>query len=57
MIISYANGNSAGKYYYKELIEGTKRYRTKLIKGAVTLKQAEEIKKQEQKKAIKKLYP
>ena len=43
MIISYANGNSAGKYYYKELIEGTKRYRTKLIKGAGTLKQAEEL--------------
>ena len=43
MIISYANGNSAGKYYYKELIEGTKRYRTKLIKGADTLKQAEEL--------------
>ncbi len=43
MIISYGNGNSAGKYYYKELIEGTKRYRTKLIEGALTLAQAEEL--------------
>ena len=43
MIISYGNGNSAGKYYYKELIEGTKRYRTKLIEGALTLTQAEEL--------------
>ena len=27
VVLRYANGHSAGKYFYRELIKGTKRYR------------------------------
>ena len=36
-VIQYGNGHCAGKWIYKERIEGTRTYRTKVIKGAVTL--------------------
>ena len=41
-VLSYADGNAVGQYFYREIIEGTKRYRTKLIEGANTLLEAVE---------------
>ena len=37
------NGNSAGKWFYKEKIKGVKKYRTKEIVGAKTLEEAREL--------------
>ena len=42
-VIQYGNGDSPGKWFYKERIEGTRTYRTKIIKGAVTLEEAKEM--------------
>ncbi len=41
-VFSYSTGSQAGKYFYRELKEGTKLYRTKLIEGATTLEEAKE---------------
>ena len=41
-VFSYSTGFQAGKYFYRELKEGTKLYRTKLIEGATTLEEAKE---------------
>ena len=39
----YANGNSAGKFFYKEYIKGERRYKSKEMVGASTIKQAKEL--------------
>ena len=42
-VILYENGDSAGKWFYKEKIEGSKdSYKTKVIDGANTLEEAKE---------------
>ena len=42
MVVTYES-EQVGKFFYREPIPGTKRYRSKLIKGASTLEQAEEL--------------
>ena len=42
-VFSYSTGGQAGKYFYRELKEGTKLYRTKLIDGATSLAEAIEL--------------
>ena len=42
-VFCYSTGTQAGKYFYRELKEGTKLYRTKLIEGATNLQQATEM--------------
>jgi hypothetical protein len=42
-VFCYSTGTQAGKYFYRELKEGTKLYRTKLIEGANNLQQAKEM--------------
>ena len=42
-VIQYGNGNSAGKWVYKERIEGTRTYRSKTIVGAITKEEAIEM--------------
>ena len=41
--MQYANGNSAGKFFYKEYIKGERRYKSKEIVGASTIEQAKEL--------------
>ena len=41
IVFTYEDDN-VGKYFYRELKEGTKLYRTKLIEGATTLEEAKE---------------
>ena len=41
--MQYANGNSAGKFFYKEYIKGERRYKSKEIVGALTIEQAKEL--------------
>ena len=41
-VFSYSTGSQAGKYFYRELKEGTKLYWTKLIEDAITLEEAKE---------------
>ena len=42
-VILYENGDSAGKWFYKEKIEGSKdSYRSRCIEGANTLEEAKE---------------
>jgi hypothetical protein len=41
VIIEYAN--RPGKYFYRELVEGCRRYRSILIKNARTVKEAEDL--------------
>ena len=38
--MQYASGSSAGGWFYRELVPGTKSYRTKRIKGVQTLEEA-----------------
>ena len=42
-VIQYANGNSAGKFFYKEYIKGERKYKSKEIVGASTLEEAKEL--------------
>lgn len=42
-VIQYANGNSAGKFFYKEYIKGKRRYKSKEIVGASTIQEAKEL--------------
>ena len=42
-VVQYGSGTSAGKWLYKELIKGTKSYRTRVLKGAVTKEEAIEM--------------
>ncbi len=42
-VVQYANGNSAGKFFYKEYIKGERRYKSKEIVGASTIEQAKEL--------------
>ncbi len=42
-VVQYANGNSAGKFFYKEYIKGERRYKSKEIIGASTIEQAKEL--------------
>ncbi len=42
-VILYSNGNSPGKWYYKEKIKGQRRYKTKLIEDATSLEEAKEL--------------
>ena len=42
-VLQYANGNSAGKFFYKEYIKGERRYKSKEIVGALTIEQAKEL--------------
>ena len=39
-VVQYASGSSAGGWFYRELVPGTKTYRTKRIKGVQTLEEA-----------------
>ena len=39
-VVQYASGSSAGGWFYRELIPGTKSYRTKRITGVQTLEEA-----------------
>ena len=39
-VVQYATGSSAGGWFYRELVPGTKSYRTKRIEGAQTLEEA-----------------
>jgi integrase len=43
VVLRYANGNSAGKYFYRELIQGTKKYRYICIEDATSLEEAIEM--------------
>ena len=43
VVLRYANGHSAGKYFYRELIKGTKRYRYTCIEDATSLEEAIEM--------------
>ena len=38
--VQYGSGSSAGEYFYRELIPGTKNYKTKKIEGATSLEDA-----------------
>ena len=42
-VIQYANGNSAGKFFYKEYIKDRRRYKSKEIVGASTMQEAKEL--------------
>ena len=42
-VIQYANGNSAGKFFYKEYIKGERKYKSKEIVGASTIEEAKEL--------------
>ena len=42
-VVQYANGNSAGKFFYKEYIKGERKYKSKEIVGASTLEEAKEL--------------
>ena len=39
-VVQYASGSSAGGCFYRELVPGTKSYKTKRIEGAQTLEEA-----------------
>lgn len=39
-VVRYASGTSSGKYFYQELVKGTKTYKTRLIEGASTMDEA-----------------
>ena len=39
-VVQYASGSSAGGWFYRELVPGTKSYRTRRIEGAQTLEEA-----------------
>lgn len=39
-VVRFASGTSKDKYFYKELVKGTKSYKTRLIEGATTLDEA-----------------
>ena len=41
-VVQYGSGSSAGEYFYRELIPGTKNYRTRKIEGATCLEDAVE---------------
>jgi len=43
IVLRYANGNSAGKYFYRELLKGTKKYRYICIEEATSLEEAIEM--------------
>ena len=43
VVLTYANGNAVGQWFYREKIEGTKRYRNKKLKGAENIEQAEDM--------------
>ena len=42
-VVHYGTGTCAGKWFYRELIQGTKNYRARVIKGAVTAEEAKEM--------------
>ncbi|WP_413678489.1 hypothetical protein [Prochlorococcus sp. MIT 0916] len=42
-VLLYGSGTSAGKWYYKEKVEGQRRYKEKQLFGASSLEQAIEI--------------
>ena len=42
-VLLYGSGTSAGKYFYRELIKGTKSYRTRHIVGANSMSEAVEM--------------
>ena len=39
-VVQFASGSSAGGWFYRELVPGTKSYRTRRIEGAQTLEEA-----------------
>lgn len=41
-VVLYASGSSAGEYFYRELIKGTKRYKTRKIENVANLDEAAE---------------
>ncbi len=43
VVLTYANGNAVGQWFYREKIEGTKRYRNKKLEGAGNIEQAEDM--------------
>ena len=43
VVVSYANGKGSKGYFYRERIEGTKKYRQKKIEGADNLIEAVEM--------------
>ncbi len=43
VVLTYANGNAVGQWFYREKIEGTKRYRNKKLEGAENIEQAEDM--------------
>jgi len=43
VVVSYANGKGSKGYFYRERIEGTKKYRQKKIEGAENLIEAVEM--------------
>ena len=40
-VVLYASGTSAGQFFYRELIKGTKNYKTRRIDGVSTMDEAE----------------
>ena len=40
-VVLYATGTSAGQFFYRELIKGTKNYRTRRIEGVSNMDEAE----------------
>lgn len=40
-VVLYASGTSAGQYFYRELIKGTKNYKTRRIEGVSNMDEAE----------------
>ncbi len=42
-VLLYAKGTGAGKFYYREIIKGTKNYKSKLIDGASSMDEACEM--------------
>ena len=40
-VVLYASGTSAGQYFYRELIKGTKNYMTRRIEGVSNMDEAE----------------
>ena len=43
IVLRWANGNSSGKYFYREKVKGRKAYRFKEIEGATSLEEAAEM--------------